>query len=77
MGELNGGYQTVRAAVDLLSLQPLDHRRTALNDDGVDRSELFAEMVRAHCRRSIVSHHQAMAGEPAEPDAGQSRGARL
>jgi hypothetical protein len=44
---------------------------------GLDRSELFAELVKAGCRRSVVSHHQVMAEEPAEPDAGQSRGARL
>ena len=36
---------------------------------GVDRSELLAEMVRAHCRRFVVSDRQAAAGEPAEPDA--------
>ena len=41
---------------------------------GLDRSELFAEMVRTHCRRFVVSDRQAAAGEPAEPDAGQSRG---
>jgi hypothetical protein len=35
----------------------------------LDRSELFAEMVRTHCRRFVVSDRQAAAGEPAEPDA--------
>jgi hypothetical protein len=30
---------------------------------------LVAEMVRTHCRRSVVSDRQATAGELAEPDA--------
>jgi hypothetical protein len=43
---------------------------------GMDRSELLAELVKAGCRRSVVSDRQAAAGEPVEPDAGQSRGDR-
>jgi len=37
---------------------------------GVDRSKLFAEMVRAHCRRCVVSDRERGAGEPPEADAG-------
>jgi len=36
---------------------------------GVDRSTLFAEMVRAHCRRFVVSDRERGPGEAAEPDA--------
>jgi hypothetical protein len=35
----------------------------------LDRSELLAELVKAGCRRFVVSDRQAAAGEPAEPDA--------
>ncbi len=35
---------------------------------GVDRSGLFAELVRAHCRRFVVSDRQAAAEGGAEPD---------
>jgi hypothetical protein len=40
---------------------------------GLDRSDLFAEMVRSQCRRFVVNDRQATPGEMAEPDAGQSR----
>jgi hypothetical protein len=38
---------------------------------GLDRSERFAETVRTHCRRFVVSDRQTAAGEPVEPDAAQ------
>lgn len=36
---------------------------------GVDRSTLFAEMVRVHCRRFVVSDRERVPGEAAETDA--------
>ncbi len=36
---------------------------------GMDKSELFAEMVKATCRRFVVSDRQSGPGEPVDTDA--------
>lgn len=35
---------------------------------GVDRSQLFAEMVKAHCRRFVVSDRASAPGGPVDTD---------
>jgi len=36
---------------------------------GMDKSELFAELVRAGCRRFVVSDRERGPGDSADPDA--------
>jgi hypothetical protein len=54
-----------------LSLPPDLARRFGVHAEmvGMSKSGLFAELVRAGCRRFVVSDRERAAGDPAETDA--------